>query len=43
MIAYPDSIAARCIDRIAHSLMYGDLVPEPKGIRGLFQRLLARG
>ena len=43
MIAHPDSIAARCIDRIAHALMYGESLPVPKGIRGLFQRLLARG
>ena len=43
MIAYPDSIAARCIDRIAHALLHGETVPAPRGIRGLFQRLLARG
>ena len=43
MIAYPDSIAARCIDRIAHALISGETVPLPRGIRGLFQRLLARG
>ena len=43
MIAYPDSVAARCIDRIAHSLLFGEDLPVPRGIRGLFQRLLARG
>jgi flagellar biosynthesis protein FlhG len=43
MIAYPDSVAARCIDRIAHSLIFGEDLPVPRGIRGLFQRLLARG
>lgn len=43
MIAHPDSIAARCIDRIAHTLIYGESLPVPSGIRGLFQRLLARG
>ena len=43
MIAYPDSIAARCIDRIAHALLFGETVPVARGIRGLFQRLLARG
>lgn len=43
MVAYPDSVAARCIDRIAHSLIYGEDLPVPRGIRGLFQRLLARG
>ena len=43
MIAYPDSVAARCIDRIAHSLVFGEDLPVPRGIRGLFQRLLARG
>lgn len=42
MIAYPDSVAARCIDRIAHSLLYGENLPVPRGIRGLFQRLLAK-
>jgi len=24
MVAYPDSVAARCIDRIAHSLLFGE-------------------
>ena len=43
MVAYPDSVAARCIDRIAHSLLFGEDLPVPRGIRGLFQRLLARG
>jgi flagellar biosynthesis protein FlhG len=43
MIAYPDSVFARCIDRIAHSLAFGEDLPAPRGIRGLFQRLLARG
>ncbi len=43
MIAYPDSVAARCVDRIAHSLVFGEDLPVPRGIRGLFQRLLARG
>ena len=43
MVAYPDSEAARCIDRIAHSLLFGEDLPVPRGIRGLFQRLLARG
>ncbi len=43
MVAYPDSVAARCIDRIAHSLVFGEDLPVPRGIRGLFQRLLARG
>lgn len=43
MIAHPDSIAARCIDRIAQTLISGEAVPVPRGIRGLFQRLLARG
>ena len=43
MVAYPDSVAARCIDRIAHSLIFGEDLPVPRGIRGLFQRLLARG
>lgn len=43
MIAYPDSVAARCIDRIAHSLLFGEELPSPRGIKGLFQRLLARG
>ncbi len=43
MIAYPDSVAARCIDRIAHSLVFGEELPMSHGIRGLFQRLLARG
>ena len=42
MVAYPDSVAARCIDRIAHSLLFGEDLPVPRGIRGLFQRLLAR-
>ena len=43
MVAYPDSVAARCIDRIAHSLVFGEDLPVPRGIKGLFQRLLARG
>ena len=43
MIAYPDSVAARCIERIAHSLIFGEDLPASRGIRGLFQRLLARG
>ncbi len=43
MIAYPDSVAARCIDRIAHSLIFGEDLPIPHGIRGLFRRFLARG
>jgi len=42
MIAYPESVAARCIDRIAHALVSGEDVPVPSGIRGLFQRFLAR-
>ena len=42
MIAFPDSVAARCIERIAHALAFGEELPAPKGIRGLFQRLLAR-
>lgn len=42
MVAYPDSVAARCIDRIAHALIFGEDLPNPRGIRGLFQRLLAR-
>jgi len=42
MIAFPDSVAARCIDRIAHALAFGEEAPAPKGIRGLFHRLLAR-
>ena len=42
MIAYPDCVAARCIDRIAHSLAFGEDLPAPRGIRSLFQRLLAR-
>ena len=42
MIAYPDSVAARCVDRIAHALIFGEDLPVPRGIRGLFQRLLAR-
>ena len=43
MIAYPESVAARCIDRIAHSLVFGEDLPAPTGIRGFFQRFLARG
>jgi MinD-like ATPase involved in chromosome partitioning or flagellar assembly len=43
MIAYPDSVAARCIDRISHSLAFGESLPAAHGIRGLFLRLLARG
>jgi hypothetical protein len=43
MIAYPESIAARCIDRIAHALIYGENMPAPGGIRLFFQRLLSRG
>ena len=43
MVAYADSVAVRCIDRIAHSLLFGEDLPVPRGIRGLFQRLLARG
>lgn len=42
MIAFPDSVAARCIDRIARTLAFVEEVPSPKGIRGFFQRLLAR-
>lgn len=42
MIAYPDSVAARCIDRIAYSLVFGEDLPVPRGIRSLFQRVLAR-
>ena len=42
MIAYPDSVFARCIDKIAHTLAFGEeIMPSPRGIRGLFQRLLA--
>lgn len=42
MIAYPDSMFARCIDKIAHTLIFGEeMMPAPRGIRGLFQRLLA--
>ena len=42
MIAYPDSVFARCIDKIAHTLTFGEeIMPSPRGIRGLFQRLLA--
>ena len=43
MIAYPESVAARCIDRIAHALVFGEDLPAPTGIRGFFQRFLARG
>lgn len=43
MISYPDSIAARCIDRIAHTLIYGENIPAPGGIRRFFQRFLSRG
>lgn len=42
MIAYPDCVAARCVDRIAHALVYGGQIPAPRGIRGLFLRLLAK-
>ena len=42
MIAYPDSVFARCIDKIAHTLTFGEeIMPSPRGIRGFFQRLLA--
>lgn len=40
MVAYPDTISARCIDHIAQRLLYGKEVNEPAGIKGFFSRFL---
>jgi flagellar biosynthesis protein FlhG len=40
MVAYPDSISARCIDHIAQRLLYGKEVNQPTGIKGFFSKFL---
>lgn len=40
LLAFPDSISARCIEHIAHLLLLGENIPKPKGIKGFFSRFL---
>ncbi|MBP1763182.1 MAG: ylxH [Firmicutes bacterium] len=40
ILSFPDTISARCIDNIAHLILYGNPVAKPRGIRGFFHRFL---
>lgn len=40
LMSYPESISARCIDHIAHRLLYGENLPKPQGIKGFFNKFL---
>lgn len=40
LLAFPDSISARCIEHIAHRLLYGEEIPQPRGIKGFFNKFL---
>jgi len=41
LISYPESISARCIERISHALLFGEDIPVPRGFKGFIQRLIA--
>jgi flagellar biosynthesis protein FlhG len=40
LLSYPDSISTRCIEQIAHRLLFGENIPRPKGIKGFFDKFL---
>ena len=40
LLSYPDSISASCIEQIANRLLYGENIPQPKGIRAFFDKIL---
>ncbi|MBP2640087.1 MAG: ylxH [Firmicutes bacterium] len=40
VLSYPDTISTRCIENIAHLMLYGNPVAQPRGIRGFFHKFL---
>lgn len=40
LLSFPDTISARCIEHIAYRLLYGENIPQPKGIKGFFRKFL---
>ncbi|MDF2500599.1 MAG: ylxH [Anaerosporomusa subterranea] len=41
LLAYPDSISARCVKKIANRLLYGENnISHPRGIKGFFDKIL---
>ncbi len=40
LLAFPDSISTRCIKHIAHLLLFGENIPQPKGIKAFFHKFL---
>ncbi len=42
LILFPQTLAARCIDKIAYQMIYGEKITISKGIKGFFSKLLNR-
>ena len=40
ILLHPDTVASRCIENIAHQLIYGQEIPKAKGINGFFGKFL---
>ena len=40
LLSFPDTVSARCIEHIAHRLLYGEDIPSPRGIKGFFTKFL---
>lgn len=40
LIQFPNTICTRCIEHIAQRLIYGENIPQSKGIRGFFNKFL---
>lgn len=39
LLAYPETISARCIEHIAQRLLFGESHPQPRGIKAFFSKL----
>ncbi len=42
LVAHPESSSARCIENIAHRLLFGEASAKPNGITGFFARFMGR-
>lgn len=40
LLAYPNTASARCIEQIAHRILYGEIIKKNSGIKGFFDSLV---
>jgi flagellar biosynthesis protein FlhG len=40
LLSFPHSLSAKCVESIAHQLLYGEEIPQPQGVLGFFTKIL---